>query len=82
MKGWLEGPLAMVDISMTYINEDKHNPIECSYEFPCDKNVVVGHFSANIGGREVTAKIKEKEEAKEIYENAMAGGNIAIYAEK
>ena len=67
---------------MIYINEDEKSSIECSYEFPCDKSVVMGHLSANIGGKEVTAKIKEKETAKEQYDNAMAGGNTAIYAEK
>ena len=37
---------------------------------------------AKIGDKEVEAKIKEKERAKEVYENAMAGGNAAVYAEK
>ena len=82
VKGWLEGPLATIEIDMTYINEDESNSIECSYEIPCDKSIVVGHLSAKIGDKEVTAQIKEKQAAKEQYENAMASGNTAIYAEK
>ena len=60
VKGWLEGPLATIEIDMTYINEDESNSIECSYEIPCDKSIVVGHLSAKIGDKEVTAQIKEK----------------------
>ena len=55
VRGWLEGPLATVEIDMTYINEDEQSAIECSYEFPCYKSVVMGHLSAQIGGKEVTA---------------------------
>ena len=44
--GCLEGPLAIIDIEMTYINEDTKSPIECSYEFPIDPNTVVSQLSA------------------------------------
>ena len=37
---------------------------------------------AKIGDKEVEAKIKEKEKAKEVYDDALAGGNTAVYAEK
>ena len=67
---------------MTYINEDFESAIECSYEFPLDKDTVVSRLVAKIGDKEVEAKIKEKELAKEVYDNAMAGGNAAVYAEK
>ena len=80
--GCLEGPLAIVDIELTYVNEDTESPIECSYEFPIDTNTVMSKLTAKIGDKEVEAKIKEKERAKEVYDNAMAGGNAAVYAEK
>ena len=80
--GCLEGPLAIVDIELCYVNEDTDSAIECAYEFPIDKETVMSRLSAKIGDREVEAKIKEKERAKEVYENAMAGGNAAVYAEK
>ena len=51
VKGWLEGPLATIEIDMNYINEDESNSIECSYEFPCDKSIVVGHLDAQIGDK-------------------------------
>ena len=37
---------------------------------------------AKIGDKEVEAKIKEKERAKQVYEDALVGGKAAIYAEK
>ena len=80
--GCLEGPLAIVDIELTYINEDTESPIECSYEFPIDPDTVMSQLIAKIGDKEIEAKIKEKERAKEMYDNAMAGGNAAVYAEK
>ena len=82
MKGLLEGPLAIVDIELTYINEDTESPIECSYEFLLDPDTVMSRLIAKIGDKEVEAKIKEKERAKEIYEDAMAGGKAAVFAEK
>ena len=67
---------------MTYFNEDTESPIECSYEFPIEEDIVMSKLVVKIGDKEVEAKIKEKERAKEIYDNAMAAGNAAIYAEK
>ena len=58
--GLLEGPLAIVDIELTYINEDTESPIECSYEFPIDQDTVMSRLVAKIGDKEVEAKIKEK----------------------
>ena len=82
MKGLLEGPLAIVDIELTYINEDTESPIECSYEFLLDSDTVMSQLIMKIGDKEVEAKIKEKERAKEIYEDVMAGGKAAVFAEQ
>ena len=82
MKGLLEGPLAIVDIELTYINEDTESPIECSYEFLLDSDTVMSQLIAKIGDKEVEAKIKEKERAKQVYEDALVGGKAAVYAEK
>ena len=82
VSGCLEGPLAIVDIELCYVNEDAESAIECAYEFPLDKDTVVSRLSAKIGDKEVEAKIKEKERAKEVYEDAVAGGNAAVFAEK
>ena len=44
--GCLDGPLAIIEVEMTYVNEDTKSPIECSYEFPIDSNTVVSKLSA------------------------------------
>ena len=77
----LEGPLAIVDIELNYLNENTENPIECSYEFLLDPDIVMSHLIAKIGDKEVEAKIKEKERAKEVYEDALASGKATVYAE-
>lgn len=82
IQGNIEGPIATLDIDLTYMNEDENNPIECAYELPLDKDTILSSLVAKIGDREVVAKVKAKEEAKENYEDAMAGGHAAVYAER
>lgn len=45
------------------------------FEIPA-KAAVIG-FSAQVGGRTINAVVKEKEEAKRIYDSAVAAGNQA-----
>ena len=80
--GNLEGPIATVDIDMTYLNENEEHAIECTYEFPLDKDSILSSLFAKIGDREVVAKVKAKETAEEMYEDAMAQGHGAVYAEQ
>lgn len=35
-----------------------------------------------IGGQVVEAKIREKEEAKHRYDDAIAGGHVTVYSDK
>ena len=82
IQGSLEGPLATLNIDMTYVNESQDDAIECTYEFPMDKDTVLGSLVANIDDKEIVAKVKGKEQAKEAYEDAVASGNTAVYAEQ
>ena len=59
--GRLDGPIATLDIQMTYVNQSADNPIECTYEFPFDKETVVSDMIAKIGDREVVATVKDKD---------------------
>ena len=70
-----------MDFELTYTNTTD-NPFECSYEIPVDVGCIVGALRARIGEREVTAIIKQKDEAKAKYEDAVAGGKAAFYAER
>ena len=81
IKGKLEGGLAILDIDLTYVNQDETHPLECTYEFPIDKETVLSKLVAKLGDKEVETKIKEKEKAKEMYEDAIAGGKMAVMAQ-
>ena len=57
-------------------------PFECTYNLPVEFDCIIGGLKAQIKNKEVTAQIKMKAEAKEKYEDAIAGGKAAFYAEK
>eukprot|EP00354_Favella_ehrenbergii_P008209 CAMPEP_0170464244 /NCGR_PEP_ID=MMETSP0123-20130129/9047_1 /TAXON_ID=182087 /ORGANISM="Favella ehrenbergii, Strain Fehren 1" /LENGTH=70 /DNA_ID=CAMNT_0010729865 /DNA_START=319 /DNA_END=531 /DNA_ORIENTATION=+ len=70
----------MSDIELTYVNPSETETFECSYEFPLEKSTVLAKLVASLDGRTVEAKVKEEEEAKERYEDAIAAGNAAVLA--
>ena len=82
IQGSLEGPLAKLDIELIYANENINSSIECTYEFPLDKDTILANLVAKIGDKEIEAKVKGKEKSKENYEDAIASGNAAVYAER
>ena len=77
--------IAITNISQTFQNpssnepqeEAKGNPIEFVYKFPKDKKSLIAKMTVTIGDRVVEAKIEEKEEAEEKYDNAVAQGHTA-----
>ena len=64
-----------------YKNISDENPIECTFEFPLEESTIVSKLIAEIDDRVIEAKVKEKEEAKDHYNDAIASGNTAIFAE-
>ena len=79
-KSTIQNGQATMDFELTYSNTTD-NPFECSYEIPVDNECIVGALKAKIGDKEVTAIVKEKDEAKAKYDDAVAGGKAAFYAE-
>ena len=63
---------------MHYKNTSDENPIECTFEFPLEESTIVSKLTAEIDDRLIEAKINEKEEAKNQYDDALAEGNTAI----
>lgn len=55
--------------------------MECTFEFPINEKSIVTKLAALIGDRLVEASIREKEEGKERYDDAVAGGHTAFFAE-
>jgi Ca-activated chloride channel family protein len=72
----------MLDTEFTYVNSGSEKPIECTFEFPIEPHVVVSRLVVRIGDKTVEAQVKELEEAKEKYDDAIAGGNAAVFAKK
>ena len=60
-----------------YVNE-LDTPIECSFAYPLDKDYLVSKMHIQIDDKEIESKIMEKEEAKEKYDEAIAGGKAAV----
>ena len=62
--GVIEGPIATLDIELTYINPLENNPIECCYEFPLDKDTIFAKLNCKIENRQVDAEVKTKKKAR------------------
>ena len=85
IKGRLEDGVAHISAHMFYVNEhseDSSKPLECSFEFPIEESTVVSKLIATINDKTIEAKIQGKEEAKEKFDDAVAAGNTAVYAER
>ena len=82
IKSELRGAVAITNVELSYINPTSDNPFECTYSFPIDKNTVLAKFEAIIDDKVVQTKIMEKEAAQERYEDAVASGNTAVFAER
>ena len=71
IKGVLEGPIATLDINLTYQNPNNDGPIECAYEFPLDKETIFAKLICKIEDRQVEAEVKSKQQARQEYEAAI-----------
>ena len=67
--------------TLTYSN-DSSDPAEVLFRFPFEKSHAVVGLTATIDGRKITADIREKEEAKAQYDDAIASGLSAALAEE
>ena len=76
--GWINDFLSTTLITQTFCNEEE-SPIEAEYSFPITDNTAIQGLEIELdNGRVLTAKIEEKEEAKEKYEDQMASGHRAF----
>ena len=77
----INGVIAETYVVQTYANESE-TPINARYVFPTSTSVTMHGMKMQIGNNVVTAKIKEKEEAKEEYEEAKSEGKSASLVEQ
>lgn len=73
--------VATVVSTLNYENkEDK--PLEAVFVFPLPGDAAVCHFSAKIGQTQILAEVKEKQEAREEYDDALSSGQQAFLLEE
>uniref|UniRef100_A0A1A8MT32 von Willebrand factor A domain containing 5A n=1 Tax=Nothobranchius pienaari TaxID=704102 RepID=A0A1A8MT32_9TELE len=73
--------VATVVSTLNYKNqEDK--PLEAVFVFPLPGDAAVCHFSAQIGQTHIVAEVKEKQQAREEYDDALSSGQQAFLLEE
>ncbi len=78
---YINGVIAETYVVQTYTNEGS-TPINARYVFPTSSKTTVHGMKMQIGNQIVTAKIKEKEEAKAEFETAKSEGKSASLLEQ
>lgn len=68
---------AKVVVSQRYVNREA-TPIEAVYVFPLDEGAAVTAFEAVVGDTLVVGEVHEREDAFEIYDDAMTAGHGAF----
>ncbi|KAJ3590772.1 hypothetical protein NHX12_008721 [Muraenolepis orangiensis] len=73
--------VATVSATLLYENGEQ-SPIEAVFIFPLPGDAAVCHFSAKIGQSEVVAEVREKQKAREEYDDALSSGQQAFLLEE
>ena len=77
----INGIFAETFVTQTYSNEGQE-PINATYVFPASSRVTIHGMKMEIGDEIISAKIKEKEEARHDYEQAKSEGKSASLLEQ
>lgn len=77
----IDGYMASVEVRQTFQNPF-HETIEAEYIFPLPHDAAVNDFIMTIGERRIRGIIREKEEARQIYERARDAGFVASLLEQ
>ena len=77
----ISGVIAEVRVKQTYCNEGT-SVLEAIYVFPASTKAAVHHMQMIIGERKITAKIEEKQKARQEYEEAKEEGKTATLLEQ
>lgn len=72
----IAGVIAEVTSKQVYFNSSE-KPVNAQYIFPCSTKAAVYAMTMKIGDRLIVAKIKEKKEAKQQFEEAVQKGKTA-----
>ena len=77
----IQGYVLGLKSTLKYAN-DSSDPAEVVFRFPLEQSHAVIGLTAIIDGRKIKAQIKEKEEARADYDDALASGQSAALAEE
>lgn len=77
----ISGVIASIEIEQVYVNSGD-SAVEATYVFPLSTNAAVYAMQMEVGDRVIDAVIKEKNEAREIYEAAKDSGQRASLLEQ
>ena len=77
----IQGYVLGLKSTLKYDN-DSSEPVEVLFRFPLEQSHAVVGLTAIIDGRKIKAQIKEKEEARADYDDALASGMSAALAEE
>jgi Ca-activated chloride channel family protein len=77
----LEGLLAEVDLSQTFVNTFAE-PLEAAYVFPLPDRAAVTRFRLDVGDRVVEGVLQERGAARRTYDQAITAGHRAAIAEE
>ncbi|XP_075768135.1 von Willebrand factor A domain-containing protein 5A-like isoform X2 [Pelodiscus sinensis] len=77
----LRGFVADVACELRYRNEEP-GPVETVFVFPLDAEAAVYAFQALLGGTRVEAQLREKEQARELYGDALSWGQTSFLLEE
>lgn len=72
----ISGTIAHVRVTQVYHNQG-NTPIEAKYVFPMSTQAAVHKMQMTIGNRTINAKIFEKQEAQQVYDQAISQGKRA-----
>jgi Ca-activated chloride channel family protein len=75
VRGAISGFIARVEVTQTFENSAAEK-VEAVYAFPLPENAAVDDMSIQIGDRTVRGVIKQRDEARAIYENAKQTGHV------
>ena len=64
-------------LSQSFVNDTRGNIKNCRYDFPIYDGVSVVGFTCEIGDRTISGLVKEKNKAKDIYDEATSRGETA-----
>ena len=76
----MEG-VAEVSVVQEYLNREE-KAMEVIYFFPIEEGAALTKVEAEVEGRKVVGRVKEKEKAKEVYRNATSRGDTAVMVEE